>query len=125
MLTCTGKARKRGLEIENRPVLAILKQVAEIEIELSQAQAEIERRKTAEKERDKVIEELKKVLSEVKTLRGFLPICCICKNIRDDQGYWNQIESYIRDRSEAEFSHSICPECAKKHYPDLNIHEQS
>jgi uncharacterized PurR-regulated membrane protein YhhQ (DUF165 family) len=113
--------KKKGVEIENRPVLAILKQVAEIEIELSQAQEEIGRRKNAENERDKVIQELKKALSEVKTLRGFLPICCICKNIRDDQGYWNQIESYIRDRSEAEFSHSICPKCAKKHYPDLNI----
>ena len=116
--------KKKGVEIENRPVLAILKQVAEIEIELSQAQEEIERRKKAENERDKVIQELKKALSEVKTLRGFLPICCICKNIRDDQGYWNQIESYIRDRSEAEFSHSICPKCAKKHYPDLNISDK-
>lgn len=113
------QSRKVGIKIENRPVLAILKQVAEIEIELSLAQDEIERRKKAEAERDKVIEELKKVLSEVKTLRGFLPICCICKNIRDDQGYWNQIESYIRDRSDAEFSHGICPECAKKHYPGL------
>jgi uncharacterized PurR-regulated membrane protein YhhQ (DUF165 family) len=118
------QGKNRGVQIENRPVLAILKQVAEIKIELSQAQEEIERRKAAEKERDKVIEELKKVLSEVKTLRGFLPICCVCKNIRDDQGYWNQIESYIRDRSEAEFSHSICPECAKKLYPDLNIHNK-
>lgn len=113
--------KKRGVEIENRPVLAILKQVAEIKIELSQAQEEIERRKNAENERDKVIQELKKALSEVKTLQGFLPICCICKNIRDDQGYWNKIESYIRDHSDAEFSHGICPECAKKHYPDLYI----
>lgn len=115
------QSRKKGVQIENRPVLTILKQVAEIEIELSRAQEEIARRKRVETERDKVIEELKKALSEVKTLQGFLPICCICKNIRDDQGYWNQIESYIRDRSEAEFSHSICPECAKKFYPDLNI----
>jgi DNA repair exonuclease SbcCD ATPase subunit len=99
-----------------------LKQVAEIELELSHAQQEIERRKKAEKERDNVIQELKKTLSEVKKLRGFLPICSICKNIRDDQGYWNKIESYIRDRSEAEFSHSIYPECAKKHYPDLDIY---
>lgn len=117
------QSRKTGVKIENRPVLAILKQVAEIEIELSQAQEEIERRKAAEKERDQVILELQTVLSEVKTLRGFLPICCICKNIRDDKGYWNQIETYIRDRSDAEFSHGICPECAKKHYPDLNISE--
>jgi uncharacterized PurR-regulated membrane protein YhhQ (DUF165 family) len=111
------QSKTTGIKIENRPVLAILKQVAEIEMELSLAQEEIERRKQAEAERDKVIEELKKAISEVKTLRGFLPICCICKNIRDDQGYWNQIESYIRDHSEAEFTHGLCPECAQKHYP--------
>jgi AmiR/NasT family two-component response regulator len=66
--------------------------------------------------------ELEKALSEIKTLRGILPICASCKNVRDDKGYWNQIESYIRDHSEAEFSHSLCPECAKKLYPDLDIH---
>ena len=117
------QSRKKGVEIENRPVLAILKQVAEIELELSHAQQKIEKRKKAENERDKVIQELKKALSEVKTLRGFLPICSICKNVRDDQGYWSRIESYIRDHSEAEFSHSICPECAKKHYPDLDVYD--
>lgn len=112
---------KKGIEIENRPVLAILKQVAEIKFELSLAQQEIERRKTAEKERDKVIQELQKALSEVKTLRGFLPICSSCKSIRDDKGYWNRIEKYIQDRSDAEFSHGICPDCAKKLYPDIEI----
>ena len=63
--------------------------------------------------------ELQKALSEVKTLKGFLPICSSCKKIRDDKGYWNQIESYIEARSEAEFSHGICPDCQKKLYPDL------
>ena len=62
---------------------------------------------------------LQKALSDLKVLRGLLPICSACKKIRDDKGYWNQIESYIRDRSEAEFSHGICPECAGKLYPDL------
>ncbi len=57
--------------------------------------------------------------SEIKRLRGLLPICSSCKKIRDDKGYWNQIEVYIRDRSDAEFSHGICPECIKKLYPDL------
>jgi hypothetical protein len=114
--------KKTGIEIENRPVLAILKQVAEIQLELSHAQKEIERREQAEKERDKVIQELQKTISEVKILRGFLPICSVCKKIRDDQGYWNQIESYIRDHSEAEFSHGICPECAQKHYPDFDLY---
>ena len=95
--------------------------MAEIKIELSHAQQEIERRKLAEKERDRVIQDLQKALSEVKTLRGFLPICANCKSIRDDKGYWNQIEAYIRERSDAEFSHGICPDCAKKLYPHLNL----
>jgi PleD family two-component response regulator len=67
--------------------------------------------------------QLQKALDEVKILSGFLPICSSCKNIRDDKGYWNQIENYISKHSEAEFSHSICPECAKKIYPDLDIHK--
>ena len=62
---------------------------------------------------------LQKALDEVKQLRGFLPICASCKNIRDDQGYWTQIESYIRDHSEAEFTHSICPDCATELYPEF------
>ncbi len=64
--------------------------------------------------------ELTKALDQVKLLSGFLPICASCKNIRDDKGYWTQIESYIRDHSEAEFSHGNCPECSKKLYPDLH-----
>ncbi len=63
--------------------------------------------------------ELQKALSEIKTLSGLLPICASCKKIRDDKGYWNQIELYIRDRSDAEFSHSICPICAEKLYGHL------
>jgi len=79
--------------------------------------------KIHEEEQGKLILELRKALSEVKTLRGFLPICASCKKIRDDMGYWNQIECYIRDRSDAEFSHSICPECVEKLYPELNLHD--
>jgi hypothetical protein len=74
--------------------------------------------KRAEAEREKLIQELRKALSEVKRLSGMLPICASCKKIRDDKGYWTQIEAYIRDHSEAEFSHSVCPECAKKLYPE-------
>jgi uncharacterized PurR-regulated membrane protein YhhQ (DUF165 family) len=113
------QSNKKGIEIENRPVLAILRQVAEIKVELSLAQKEIEQRIQAEKERDRVIKELQKALSEVKTLRGFIPICASCKNIRDDKGYWKKIEEYIQSHSDAEFSHSICPDCAKKLYPDF------
>ena len=61
-------------------------------------------------------------ISEIQTLRGILPICSSCKKIRDDKGYWNQIESYIQKHSEAQFSHGICPDCAKKFYPDLDIY---
>lgn len=68
-------------------------------------------------------EKLEKALAEIKTLRGILPICSNCKNIRDDDGYWNQIEVYIRDHSEAEFTHGICPECVKKLYPDYSKHD--
>ena len=64
---------------------------------------------------------LEKALSEVRTLTGLLPICSHCKRIRDDQGYWNQIEAYIQAHSDAEFTHGICRECAEKLYPDLKI----
>ncbi len=73
-----------------------------------------------EEERERLIQELREAISQVKTLSGLLPICASCKKIRDDNGYWNQIESYIRDHSEAKFSHSICPECAKILYPELH-----
>lgn len=76
-------------------------------------------RKRAEKEREKLILELQEALAQVKTLSGFLPICSSCKKIRDDQGYWTQLEAYIRDHSEAEFSHCICPACAKKLYGEF------
>ena len=68
---------------------------------------------------------LQSALDDVKTFRGLLPICSHCKKIRDDKGYWNQIESYFRDHSEAEFSHSICPECRKTLYPHLKAKEKA
>ena len=63
--------------------------------------------------------ELQAALAKVKTLSGLLPICASCKKIRDDQGYWQQVEVYIRDHSEVEFSHGICPDCAQKLYPQF------
>lgn len=76
-------------------------------------------RKRTEEERERLIAELQKALMEVKKLSGLLPICVSCKNIRDDKGYWRQIELYIKDHSEADFSHGVCPECAKKLYPEF------
>lgn len=81
---------------------------------------EIKRRQI---EREKLIAELQNALAEVKTLSGLLPICSHCKKIRDDKGYWNQIEGYIQEHSDAKFSHGICRECATKHYPDLDIYD--
>jgi PAS domain S-box-containing protein len=71
-------------------------------------------------EKEELIRELTSALDEVKTLRGFIPICAHCKKIRDDQGYWEQLEDYIGAHSEAEFSHSICPDCMKKYYPEID-----
>lgn len=76
-------------------------------------------RKRAEEDREKLIAELKDALSKVKILSGLLPICSSCKKVRNDKGYWEQIEIYIRDHSEADFSHGICPDCARKLYPEI------
>ena len=65
------------------------------------------------------IGELRRALAEIKTLRGIVPICAGCKKIRDDSGFWQQVEVYVRDHSEAQFSHGICPECMKRLYPEL------
>ncbi len=75
-------------------------------------------RKRVEKERERLIGELQQALAEIKTLRGIVPICASCKKIRDDEGYWQQVEVYVRDHTEAEFSHGICPECARTLYPE-------
>lgn len=66
------------------------------------------------------IEELSQALGHVKTLRGILPICANCKKIRDDQGYWKQVEVYVRDHTEADFSHGLCPPCLEKLYPEFD-----
>ena len=68
-------------------------------------------------------ETVKERTRDLKTLSGLLPICSSCKNIRDDGGYWDRIESYVSKHSDAEFSHGICPECAKKLYPDYDLEE--
>ena len=64
--------------------------------------------------------ELEAALAKVKLLSGMLPICSGCKQIRDDKGYWSQVESYVQKHSEATFTHGLCPECFKKYFPDLN-----
>jgi PAS domain S-box-containing protein len=78
---------------------------------------DITERKLAEDERDRLILELREALSHVKLLSGLLPICASCKKIRNDKGYWEQMEKYITEHSEVDFSHGICPECAERLYP--------
>jgi len=75
--------------------------------------------KKAISDQQKLIRELQDAVSKIKTLNGLLPMCANCKRIRDDKGYWNQVEQYVRDHSNADFTHSICPECVKKLYPKI------
>ena len=80
---------------------------------------DITEKKMAEAEREKLIKELQKALLEVKTLQGIIPICAYCKNIRDDKGYWSQVEEYLGKHSEVDFSHGICPTCFEKNFPEM------
>lgn len=84
----------------------------------AQAQGIVVERTAKLREREKLIGELQFALDEIKALQGILPICCYCKKIRNDDGYWEQVEAYITSHSQAEFSHSICPACLKTHYPE-------
>lgn len=72
-----------------------------------------------ESEREKLIADLRDAAANIRTLRGMLPICAGCKKVRDDKGYWQQIEAYISDRTEAEFSHGLCPDCVIRLYPEI------
>ena len=81
---------------------------------------DITEKQKLENEKANLVDELQASLKKVKLLSGFLPICASCKKIRDDKGYWNQIESYISDHSEAEFSHGLCEECSEKLYGDTD-----
>ncbi len=80
---------------------------------------DITERKLAEAERERLVQELQNALAEVRTLSGLLPICASCKKIRDDRGYWTQLEGYIQAHSDAKFTHGICPDCMKELYPDF------
>ena len=80
---------------------------------------EMDCRKTRESELRRSNQELQQALREVKVLKGLVPICASCKKIRNDQGFWQQLEEYIQQHSEAEFSHGLCTPCIKKHYPGV------
>jgi len=120
----------KNLKEKNAAVLALRKAHAELEDrvqartqELTNANEalyqEISTRRAAEEEKGKLIKELTEALTQVKTLTGLLPICSSCRQIRDPEGKWSKVEEYIQNRTDAEFTHGICPKCAKKLYPDL------
>jgi PAS domain S-box-containing protein len=79
---------------------------------------DISDRKRTEKEREELVKRLQDSLAEIKTLRGILPLCSFCKKVRDDEGYWEQVDIYIKKHSDVDISHGICPECLLKYYPE-------
>jgi len=115
--------RKNGKVFRSLLSSTILKDTAGHVIGNMGISRDIEEKKHAEEEREKLINELQEALKEIKTLRGILPLCSFCKKIRDDKGYWEQVDVYIYKHSQADISHSVCPECAKEHYPDLDIYD--
>lgn len=103
----------RAVEVYSGPIFLNGKQV------LYSIVHDISDRKKVEQDREKLIIGLKKALKEIKTLRGILPLCSFCKKVRDDRGNWENVDVYIHKHSHADISHTLCPECAKKHYPGL------
>ena len=86
--------------------------------------SDITERRHAQEERESLISELREALDNVKTLSGLLPICARCKKIRDDGGYWKQVEEYLAATTEVEFTHGLCPDCANELYPEYNEDEE-
>jgi DNA-binding response OmpR family regulator len=104
---------------------AELKARVKTHLQLKEARDRIEEQNLELKEQtdhlEKLNRELKDALEKIKTLEGILPICSLCKKIRDEEGRWERIESYMSKHSDAVFSHGICPDCAKKHYPEFDL----
>jgi uncharacterized PurR-regulated membrane protein YhhQ (DUF165 family) len=117
---------KAGGLLEDRPVLSILKEVADIRGELGEAQREIERRKQAEAEKAVAIEKLEATLLRVHRLEGMLPVCSACRRIRvesaslSEPARWLSLEDYLHEETPVQFSHGLCSECAKRLYPDYS-----
>jgi hypothetical protein len=119
------ESRRVGEGIQRRPILAIIREMAQVREELSRAQKEIERRKKAEAEKQAVIEQLQDALLRVRRLEGLMPVCSGCNRIRlqaeepDTGDRWVSLEDYMRDETSLEFSHDLCSDCLKRLYPDL------
>jgi GAF domain-containing protein len=111
---CAVDTREKKWGEQSEKLIQAIKDAIEVHLALVTAMEDLNEKNRA----------LELALSEVKTLQGFLPICASCKKIRDDQGYWKQIEGYFRDHSDVEFTHTLCPDCVKKLYPGLKIHHR-
>ncbi|MHC4660017.1 MAG: PAS domain-containing protein [Planctomycetota bacterium] len=116
--------RKDGTGFTASVNLSVLRNAQGVPIAIVAVHRDITKLKEAEEERKRLICELQEALAKVKTLKGLIPICASCKKIRDDKGYWHQIEVYVRDHSEADFSHGCCPDCVKKLFPGISTNEE-
>lgn len=104
---------------KNAELLARLKTHLELKDSRERLIRLVSREKRTKKKLITMIKKLGKAKKQIKTLSGFIPICAHCKNIRDDKGYWSRIETYISSRTEAQFSHGLCPDCMKELYPEI------
>ena len=115
----TKRVRKDGQIVDVLVTISPIRDASGRVVGSSAIARDITERLQSEAEREHLIKELQTALAEVKTLRGILPICMHCKKIRDDEGAWRQLEVYIKENTNADFSHGMCEQCAKKMYPEI------
>jgi PAS domain S-box-containing protein len=113
----TVRVRKDGTSIDVALTLSPIKDAAGKVVGVSAIERDISAAKREDEQRMRLIQELTDALARIKTLRGLLPICASCKKIRDDQGYWQKVESYLAEHTNAEFTHGLCPDCLGDLYP--------
>jgi PAS domain S-box-containing protein len=121
----TLRRRKDSSMVEVSVTISPIKDASGLVIGASAIARDITERRREEEERLRLIGELTQALTQAKTLRGLLPICSSCKQIRDDQGYWQQVEVYIQKHSEAGFTHGLCPSCSGKYFPGIDPSESA
>jgi PAS domain S-box-containing protein len=114
----TVRVRKDGTSMDVSSTLSPIKNAAGKVVGVSAIEHDISAMKREDEQRLRLIQELTDALARIKTLRGLLPICASCKKIRDDQGYWQKVELYLAEHTDAEFTHGLCPDCMGEYIPD-------